>query len=189
MFFLKNKRKKDAITYAGFHDRLMALFIDLLVGFVFFIPVMYFYNLFVYQGETPSILFQEVLQQQEQSPTSISSLFEILFSHPTMQHYFHEQHGILKIILEQILQLSVFFAYLFFFWVYRGTTLGKMFFNMKILDATTMQPASIYQLFIRLISTLLSIAFLFVGFIWIAFDKKKQSWHDKIAHTIVIKQP
>ena len=28
-----------------------------------------------------------------------------------------------------------------------------------------------------------------MGFIWVAFDKRKQGFHDKIARTLVIKQP
>ena len=26
-----------------------------------------------------------------------------------------------------------------------------------------------------------------LGLIWVAFDKKKQGWHDKLAHTVVVK--
>jgi uncharacterized RDD family membrane protein YckC len=28
---------------------------------------------------------------------------------------------------------------------------------------------------------------LFIGLIWVAFDKKKQSWHDKLAGTVVVR--
>jgi uncharacterized RDD family membrane protein YckC len=28
---------------------------------------------------------------------------------------------------------------------------------------------------------------LFLGFIWVAFDARKQGWHDKLAGTLVIK--
>jgi uncharacterized RDD family membrane protein YckC len=36
---------------------------------------------------------------------------------------------------------------------------------------------------------LVSIIPLFLGFIWIAFDARKQGWHDKIADTVVVKLP
>jgi uncharacterized RDD family membrane protein YckC len=26
-----------------------------------------------------------------------------------------------------------------------------------------------------------------LGFIWVAFDRKKQGWHDKIARTVVVR--
>jgi len=28
---------------------------------------------------------------------------------------------------------------------------------------------------------------LYLGFIWIAFDRRKQGWHDKIAGTVVVR--
>jgi uncharacterized RDD family membrane protein YckC len=30
---------------------------------------------------------------------------------------------------------------------------------------------------------------MFVGFLWIAWDKEKQGWHDKIAGTVVVRLP
>jgi len=29
----------------------------------------------------------------------------------------------------------------------------------------------------------------FLGFIWIAFDSERQSWHDKLAGTVVVQLP
>jgi uncharacterized RDD family membrane protein YckC len=40
--------------------------------------------------------------------------------------------------------------------------------------------------FLRWVGYLVSSLFLYLGFIWIAFDGKKQGWHDKIAGTIVV---
>jgi uncharacterized RDD family membrane protein YckC len=28
-----------------------------------------------------------------------------------------------------------------------------------------------------------------LGFLWIAFDRRKQGWHDKIAGTVVVRAP
>jgi len=33
----------------------------------------------------------------------------------------------------------------------------------------------------------LSGAVFYLGFIWVAFDDKKQGWHDKIARTFVVR--
>ncbi len=41
--------------------------------------------------------------------------------------------------------------------------------------------------FIRYIGLVISIACLFIGVIWAAFDGQKQGWHDKIAGTYVVK--
>jgi uncharacterized RDD family membrane protein YckC len=29
---------------------------------------------------------------------------------------------------------------------------------------------------------------LYLGFLWIAFDRRKQGWHDKIAGTVVVQE-
>jgi uncharacterized RDD family membrane protein YckC len=34
-----------------------------------------------------------------------------------------------------------------------------------------------------------SIIVLFLGFLWMIWDQEKQTWHDKIAGTIVIRLP
>ena len=41
--------------------------------------------------------------------------------------------------------------------------------------------------FVRALSCFLSLAPAGLGFLWIAFDAEKQSWHDKIAGTVVVR--
>jgi len=74
------------------------------------------------------------------------------------------------------------------FWVYKQATPGKMAISAKIVDATTGQPASTAQLVGRYLAYFISIIPLFLGVFWIAFDKRKQGWHDKLAGTVVIKK-
>jgi hypothetical protein len=42
--------------------------------------------------------------------------------------------------------------------------------------------------FLRCVGYLISGPVLCLGFLWIAFDGKKQGWHDKIAATLVIRE-
>ena len=72
------------------------------------------------------------------------------------------------------------------FWVYFSATPGKLLFKSYIVDAATFRPATKGQLIIRYISYYVSLIPFGLGFIWIAFDEKKQGWHDKIAGTVVI---
>jgi uncharacterized RDD family membrane protein YckC len=70
-------------------------------------------------------------------------------------------------------------------WAVFSATPGKMIVRAKIVDATTGLKPSITKLIIRYLAYILS-AFPFgMGFIWIAFDSRKQGWHDKLANTIV----
>ncbi len=72
------------------------------------------------------------------------------------------------------------------FWRYRGATPGKMLISARIVDASAYGPPSTGKLVGRYFAYLASIIPLFLGFLWIAFDKRKQGWHDKLAGTVVI---
>lgn len=73
------------------------------------------------------------------------------------------------------------------FWIYRAATPGKMAIKAKILDANTGRAASTGQLIGRYLAYFVSILPLFLGIFWVAFDKRKQGWHDKLAGTVVVK--
>jgi len=72
------------------------------------------------------------------------------------------------------------------FWRYRGATPGKMLISAKIVDAQTLGTPSTGQLIGRYFAYIVSCIFM-LGFIWIAFDRRKQGWHDKLAGTVVIR--
>ena len=73
------------------------------------------------------------------------------------------------------------------FWFWKAATPGKMVISAKIVDAKTLGKPSTGQLIVRYIGYFIS-AFVFgLGFLWVAFDKRNQGWHDKIAGTLVIK--
>ena len=72
-------------------------------------------------------------------------------------------------------------------WLKFQGTPGKMAMKLSIVDARTGKTISFNQAVIRYFAYILSMLPLFLGFIWVGFDKKKQGWHDKIADTVVIK--
>lgn len=74
------------------------------------------------------------------------------------------------------------------FWVYKSATPGKMILKLRIVDADTGDKPSTAQFIGRYLSYYLSIIPLMLGFIWVAFDQRKQGWHDKLAGTVVIKE-
>jgi uncharacterized RDD family membrane protein YckC len=72
------------------------------------------------------------------------------------------------------------------FWRYCGATPGKLALGLKIVDAQTGARPTTGRLVLRFVCYLLSALPLYLGFIWIAIDRRKQGWHDKIAGTVVI---
>jgi uncharacterized RDD family membrane protein YckC len=73
------------------------------------------------------------------------------------------------------------------FWTYRQATPGKMAIRARIVDARTGGQPTTRQLVIRYLGYYLSTLPLLLGFIWVAFDPRKQGWHDKLAHTVVVR--
>ncbi len=72
------------------------------------------------------------------------------------------------------------------FWKYRGATPGKMAISAKIVDAKTGAAPAAGKLVLRYFAYLVAILPLGFGFVWIAIDRRKQGFHDKIAGTLVV---
>jgi len=72
------------------------------------------------------------------------------------------------------------------FWVYRQATPGKMAISAKIVDVKTGNKPTLQQYIVRYIGYFLATIPLGIGIFWIAWDPKKQGWHDKLAGTVVI---
>ena len=79
-------------------------------------------------------------------------------------------------------------VYLAGLWTWRGTTIGNIVFGLKIVR-TDGQPMTFGVAVVRALASLLSLAVLGLGFFWIAWDREKQAWHDKIAGTLVVRMP
>ena len=73
------------------------------------------------------------------------------------------------------------------FWVYKSATPGKIVLSVKIVDASTGNKPSSRQSIIRYLGYYVSVIPFGLGFFWIAWDSKKQGWHDKMAGTVVIR--
>jgi uncharacterized RDD family membrane protein YckC len=73
------------------------------------------------------------------------------------------------------------------FWIARQATPGKMVIGARIVDARTGGKISTGQAIGRYLGYYLSTVVFFLGFLWIAFDPRKQGWHDKLAGTVVVR--
>ncbi|MGD8784316.1 MAG: RDD family protein [Thioalkalispiraceae bacterium] len=91
-------------------------------------------------------------------------------------------HGFADILINYILPAIA----VILFWYYKSATPGKMAIGAIIVDAKTFGKPSTAQLIGRYFAYFVSMLPLFLGFIWVAFDPRKQGWHDKLAGTVVI---
>ena len=73
-------------------------------------------------------------------------------------------------------------------WKLRGTTIGGIICGLRVvrLDGRAIDwPTAI----VRALGAFLSMVVVGLGFIWVVFDSERQSWHDKIAGTVVVHVP
>jgi uncharacterized RDD family membrane protein YckC len=86
------------------------------------------------------------------------------------------------------LHLLVLGAYGAVMWKLRGSTVGGIVFDLRVvrLDGREIEWETAI---VRALACFLSLAVAGLGFIWIAFDANNQAWHDKIAGTVVVRLP
>lgn len=74
------------------------------------------------------------------------------------------------------------------FWVKWSATPGKMILGLRIVDASTGGRPSLRQYLERYFAYYLSSLPFGLGFLWVAWDRRKQGWHDKLAGTVVVRR-
>jgi uncharacterized RDD family membrane protein YckC len=95
---------------------------------------------------------------------------------------------IAKICHASALFAPLFVIYCVVMWALRGTTIGGIVCGLKIVRLDG-RPVDWATSVVRALGGFLSILPAGLGFIWLAFDDERQSWHDKIAGTVVVHAP
>ncbi len=72
------------------------------------------------------------------------------------------------------------------FWVTLAATPGKLVLGLKVVDASAGEKIGVIKAFLRYLGYFVSAIPVLIGYIWVAFDARKQGWHDKIAGTVVV---
>jgi len=93
-------------------------------------------------------------------------------------------YGLIDFLLTTLLPLLLIIG----FWVKLGATPGKLLLDCRVVDANTLQPLSWKKALLRCLAYVASALPLYLGFVWIAVDKRKQGLHDKLAKTLVLHQ-
>jgi uncharacterized RDD family membrane protein YckC len=67
-----------------------------------------------------------------------------------------------------------------------GQTVGKKVMNIRIVDAENGGPIGYGRAILRYIGKIVSGIPCGLGYFWMLWDPNKQTWHDKIANTVVV---
>ncbi len=73
-------------------------------------------------------------------------------------------------------------------WKLKGTTVGGIICHLQVVRIDG-QPVTWETAILRALGCFLSLVAAGFGFFWIAFDRERQGWHDKIAGTVVVLVP
>lgn len=161
----------DRINYVGFNDRMVASTIDTIISCVLLYRVLSIIAAFIFGPERAALLYG----------LPVGAPNEELIQAAAQQGFARDW------LLNNLLYMIIFAAPIIGCWVYASTTPGKWIFQMRVVDATTGKPLTLRQSCIRYLGYMLCTFTLFIGFLWIIKDPKKQGWHDKLANTVVIR--
>jgi uncharacterized RDD family membrane protein YckC len=84
--------------------------------------------------------------------------------------------------------LLVWVLYHISLWSWKGTTIGGIIVGLRIVRHDG-SPINFTVALVRSLASFFSAAVLGLGFLWAGWSPDKQSWHDKIAGTVIVKHP
>ncbi|WP_168455317.1 RDD family protein [Wolbachia endosymbiont of Ctenocephalides felis wCfeJ] len=173
----KVKKDERGICYVTGFRRYISVLLDLIIIVLFLQFCIQAWNQLLTNSEDGKTLSQITAKHQMQVPLSTEE--------KTVQVRL-SQLWILIWILSQIVQFIMLFSYVTYMWVRFAATPGKLLLGLRVVDAQTFKKMTLRQAIKRFFSFILSVAPLFLGFIWSNFNKRCQTWHDKIAGTVVV---
>lgn len=156
----ENISQTDSEKPAGFFSRLIAFILDLI--------------LLTILGLIIGLVIFLVLRffQYGQILDFIKSVFGV-----------NDRIGQYLVLISPILFVLVM-AYFVFFWTLVGYTPAKALLGLRIVRQDG-RRVSAGRALVRYLGYWISAIPLFLGFIWILFDRQHEGWHDKIADTHV----
>jgi len=115
----------------------------------------------------------------------ISILFMIIFFGKIPQDATYEQTlNLLNSLFSYVILLKIIYQ-TFFIWYY-GATPGKMMFKIRVISTIDLENPSIIYSLNRAIVRIISESLFYVGFLWALTNPKRETWHDKVAKTLVV---
>lgn len=84
--------------------------------------------------------------------------------------------------------LFIWLLYHIGMWAWKGTTIGGIVCNLKVIRLDGREPDLAVSL-VRGLAGVFSALPLLLGFFWAGWTRERQSWHDKIAGTVIVRVP
>jgi uncharacterized RDD family membrane protein YckC len=88
------------------------------------------------------------------------------------------------LVITILVNLAFYLSYYMGFWMLLGQTPGKWIMGVRVVGIHG-ERVGLSRAVLRLVGYFLS-GILFIGYLWILVDKRRQGLHDKVAATIVV---
>jgi uncharacterized RDD family membrane protein YckC len=156
--------------YAGYHERVLATTIDVVCLYTVFNRAFAWLRWQIYGDVLPAVPsgYGENVSWAELYQLVVESGFAALVG------------------VEVAIEMTVLGGVLILSQYYLKTTPGRWLLGLKLVDAKTEAEPTLWQLLRRFLGYFVSLPPFMLGYIWCAWDGKRQSWHDKIAGTVVL---
>ena len=87
-------------------------------------------------------------------------------------------HFVISYVLPAVATISL--------WILFGWTPGKLICGLRVVDATSGERLELWQGIVRYLGYIVSMIPLFLGYLWVGWDARKQGFHDKLARSLVV---
>ena len=87
-----------------------------------------------------------------------------------------------------IVNLAITWTYHVAFVATKGQTIGKMLLGIQVVDSRGNIPGIGAVLLRETVGKFLSTIAVFIGYLWVVWDKEKRGWHDHIGGTYVVRK-
>lgn len=171
---------KKQLAYASFNNIMFSLVVDLIILTLFFKPVEQMLSNLFLDDELVGKLLKEATNEKnilELDSLLTEGVFSILF----------DQGLYLQYLFIWLVNMLIFLAYFVFFYYKFQSTPGQMLISYKLVDENGKKP-SLLKLLSRCILGFFSAIIFFLGFFMAAFGKKKQTMHDRLVGSYIIKK-
>ncbi len=188
-----NPVASQQFAYAGFGRRFLASIIDVIIIGIIYFPIQLASGFVM---AAISILFGPNLTNitfpATPNPTSLPLNLPNASSIPITSYSINTPvvaSMILVSLFLYLIMILISVGYYVCFIAFKGQTPGKMIMKVKVVRENdfTVKVGFWKALLRETIGKIISSLLICLGYLWMLWDGKKQTWHDKIAGTIVIK--
>lgn len=180
-FPFRKIEKETGVRYATFSSRCFAMTVDMLLIYIVLGPLLY---------KMSEIFFPELPLERvmEEGQYLLQGLITGQLSGSEAWHQAVEVGLVARMAFDYGFQILVTGVIIVGIWHRWSTTPGLALLGTEIVDADTGGAPSLRQYVLRYLGVVVTVLSLMIGMVWMLFDSRRQTWHDKMANTLVLKK-